>query len=205
MSLLPRSRLPHWGWLLLATVILIIGGTGLTIWVPYRHEQQMIQRINAWRGVVEVESVAPEWLQNLAGEERVKNTKIFERIRLAEVTGPGITDRDIAQFKSLRHLRRLSLHGTNLTDAGLAQLGALTQLRHLDISKTAVTDAGLAHLSRLKNLSGLDLHATAVTDAGLPQLSPLKHLGIVHLDLTHVTDIGVNSLKKALPDCHVVR
>ena len=50
----PRSRfcLSHWGWFLLATVILVISFVGLSNWGHHR-EQQVIQKIEeSWGGIV---------------------------------------------------------------------------------------------------------------------------------------------------------
>jgi len=46
----PRSRfrLPRWGWFLLATVVLVVAEIGLSIWLPYCREQQLIRKIQSW-------------------------------------------------------------------------------------------------------------------------------------------------------------
>jgi hypothetical protein len=64
MTDFPRSRfsLPHWGWFLLGTVVLIIARIGLSIWLPYHREQQVIQRIEAWGGRVSTYTAGPKWL-----------------------------------------------------------------------------------------------------------------------------------------------
>jgi type VI protein secretion system component VasF len=48
----PRSRrhLPHWGWFLLATVVLVVGFIGLSVWLPYHRQQQVVQMIEGWGG-----------------------------------------------------------------------------------------------------------------------------------------------------------
>ena len=40
-------RLPHWGWFLLATVVLVVGFVGLSVWLPYHQEQQVIGMLEA--------------------------------------------------------------------------------------------------------------------------------------------------------------
>jgi type VI protein secretion system component VasF len=40
-------RLPHWGWFLLATDLLVLGYVGLSVWRPYHQEQQVIGMLEA--------------------------------------------------------------------------------------------------------------------------------------------------------------
>lgn len=198
-----RFRLPHWGWFLFATAIL--GGVcgALAVWLPYHREQQIIQKVKSWGGEVLIwENGGPNWLRRLLGD---KPMKVFDRVWSVDLDGRDIADTDLSELGGLTNLRYLHLHDTNVTDAGLARLGALMSLKNLVLSKTAVTDVGLAHLRGLKNLGFLDLHSTTVTDAGLAGLSEMKKLEILLLDGTAVTDDGVTSLKKALPDCDIVR
>ena len=67
-----RSRLPHWGWFLLATVVLVVAGIGLSIWLPWHREQQVIHEIERWGGsACYAGRFAPEWLEQLLGESRM--------------------------------------------------------------------------------------------------------------------------------------
>ena len=80
--------------------------------------------------------------------------------------------------------------------------------RHEDF---AVTKANPARLSRytipvvLPQLQTLGLAGTYVTDAGLKELAALKQLQTLRLDNTKVTDAGIAELKKALPDCKILK
>jgi hypothetical protein len=44
-----------------------------------------------------------------------------------------------------------------------------------------------------------------VTDAGLKELAPLKGLTELYLSRTKATDAGVKELKKALPECKIIK
>lgn len=71
--------------------------------------------------------------------------------------------------------------------------------------KYKLTDAGLVHLKALKKLRVLDLEDTAVTDGALVHLLSLKTLRMLNLRGTQVTDRGVEEIRRALPDCEVIR
>jgi hypothetical protein len=199
-----RSRLPHWGWLLLATVGLAVAAVGLSIWLPRYREQQAIQKIEEWGGQVETRTDDPEWLRNLVGKDRMKDSKLYVRAVTVQLTGQEISDAQIAQLGGLTRLRGLDLRRTAVTDAGLAHLSRLTNLKYLILDRTAITDNGLTHLSRLPVLRTLSLERTAVTDDGLQHLSRLTRLKRLHLGRTTVTDKGVEELQKALPDCEII-
>ena len=51
----------------------------------------------------------------------------------------------------------------------------------------------------------MSLGATQVTDAGLKELKDPKQLTTLFLTDTKVTDAGIADLKKALPNCLIVR
>jgi hypothetical protein len=224
-------RLPQWGWFLLATVLLVVGFLGLSIWLPYHREQQVIQKIEDWGGNVLTERVGPEWLRKCVGADRIKRVGVFERVVEVNLARTKVSDEKVPLLSRLSHLRKLSLAGTAVTDAGVAHLGSLTNLRELWLNWTAVTDAGLNQLNRLPNVESLHLEGTAVTgtgfvpmsgytslrrlfltearvtDAGLTGLSRLTNLRFLHLEdqLTDglITADGIKELRNALPNCNI--
>ena len=197
-------RLPHWCWFLLATLVLVFGGFGLSIWLPYHKERQVMQRIEEWGRQVEAETDSPAWLRRLAGEARLRTLKVFDRtICIESVHGDAVTDASLAHLSGLTNLKVVFLNATAVTDAGLTHLSGLTNLRGLCLDDTAVTDAGLAQLAKLTKLRGLYLNGTAVTDAGLVHLRGLTKLQILSVERTKVTDKGINEFKAALPDCEI--
>jgi Leucine-rich repeat (LRR) protein len=166
---------------------------GLSIWIPYDRERQVIKRIESWGGAVDTYPM-PDWLRQLVGEHRLSMFKVFDRVARVQLSGTSVADAEIAHLTGLANIEALYLNGTKVTDLGLADLRKLTKLDCLTIRGTAVTDSGLAHLGRLKNLELLDLSKTAVTDAGLAHLSGLTNLGWLNLSETGVTDAGLKSL-----------
>src|SRR5258707_15254884 len=89
---LTRPRLPHWGWWRLATIVLVVGFAGFSIWLPWYREQQTIEKIVEWGGQVETRTYDPEWLRDLVGKERMKDAKLFVRAVKVQMTGQEIGD-----------------------------------------------------------------------------------------------------------------
>jgi hypothetical protein len=199
----PRLRLPHWGWLLLATVALVIGFVGLSVWLPWHREQQVLQDVELWGGTVESRTFSPLWLERFLSRDRMRELKIFDRAIIVELPGIEIGDTQIAELTKLTRLDLLDLNKTLITDAGLRDFRRFAKLRDLSLGGTKVTDTGLAQLSKLTNLEFLCLDGTVVTDAGLDHLSNLSSLRQVHVGKTHVTRKGVEAFKTMLPRCHV--
>jgi|SRR5579872_1559875 len=203
----PRSRLrlPHGAWLLLATIVLVVGYLGLSVWLPYHVEQQIVQKIETSGGLVETRIVGPKWLRRLAGEDRVKEFKVLTRVEAVQLLGMENTDAETTYLSGLLNIQKLWLADTAATDASLAHLSGLTNLEELWLKRTKITDAGLPRLSGLKKLRCLSLYGTKVTDSGLVHLSGLTNLELLYLHATPVTDEGIEELQKALPDCKIFR
>jgi hypothetical protein len=173
-----------------ACVLLAIAVGALSLWIPYRREQQAINEIERWGGVVTTYS-GTDWLRRLVGEDRLRAVKVFDRVARVQLSGTSVVDVEIAQLVGLTNIEALYLDGTMVTDHGLADLGKLTNIESLSLRDTAVTDAGLARLGGLANLRVLDLDETNVTDVGLAHLSGLMTLGCLSLCGTGVTGAGL--------------
>src|SRR5437762_14054554 len=85
-------RLPHWSWFLLATAVLVVGCVGLSIWLPFQQEQQLIARVEGSGGHVITSPIGPGWLQSLLGNDRMTEVKVFNRASLVQFEGPRIDD-----------------------------------------------------------------------------------------------------------------
>ena len=75
----------------------------------------------------------------------------------------------------------------------------------VSLGSTPATDDTLRSLQPLSHLMLLFLDFTAVTDAGLVHLHEHKYLCRLEVSYTKVTDAGVAELKRALPNCAVIR
>src|SRR5438093_800025 len=105
--------------------------------------------------------------------------------------GSKLTDADLKQVASLKHLRGMYLFHTRISDAGLKDLAGLGELHTLELSDTAVTDAGLKELARLKQLKNLFLGGTRVTDAGAKVLTEIEGLQWLDFSGTSITNAGL--------------
>ena len=69
----------------------------------------------------------------------------------------------------------------------------------------AVTKAGLKELRHFQGLSELRLDGLPITDADLTDLECMPNLRFLSLWQSGVTDAGIGRLRKALPECLIVR
>jgi hypothetical protein len=227
---LPRAvAVPHWGWFLMLTGVLVLTTLGVSFWWPYHREQDVIRRVEALGGRVEISTDAPRWLRKYLDRERCHFMKVFDRVWLVDLDGTSVDDSDLTCLSGLADPFGLSLRGTRITDAGLEQLGRMPNVATLFLEGTAVSDVGMERVSRLKNLMMLSLDHTRVTerglvhvarlstlielslnhtptnDMGLRQLAGMSELRLVEVRDTDVTDAGVAELKRALPQVGISR
>jgi hypothetical protein len=184
-----RFRLPHWGWFLLAAIVLAVVGIGVSVWLPYRREQRIAEKIQSLGGSVSWNEIKPDGMPSVV-QERLP---VWNRISSASFYDK-VTDAELDRLKWLTDLKYLDLDYTQVNDAGVERLKGLTSLVELELVNTQITDAGLKHLQGLKSLGYLHLDNTQVTDTGLEYLKELHNLVALHLSETQVTDIGLEHL-----------
>jgi hypothetical protein len=124
-------------------------------------------------------------------------------IRLKQAS--TMTDNGLKQMVGREYVTSLNLFNTQVTDAGLKELAGLRNITALDLANTKITDAGLKELASLKEINRLDLEGTQVTDTGLYAIVGLTRLVYLNLHRTRVTDAAIKELRKAIPDCNIVR
>lgn len=69
----------------------------------------------------------------------------------------------------------------------------------------AVDDDAVAILLRFRKLRSLDLRDTQITDEGVRHIAALRRLDQLDIRGTRITDDGLNKLRKALPNCEIIR
>lgn len=67
------------------------------------------------------------------------------------------------------------------------------------------TDTALTGVKDLPQLRRLHLFSKGITDAGLQHLEQLPQLKVLFVEKTQVTEQGILKLRKALPNCKIVR
>ena len=154
---------------------------------------------------------------------------LFNRFLGVNAKRKFVVDADLAQLKEMHHLHTLYLSGKDINGEGLVYLKRLPELRSINLFHTRATDASLVHLQGLQlselttpKCSWTDLglkHWLAatdkptrltfggwrITDAGLVHLKGLTNLLTLILTDTQVTYAGVADLKKALPNCNIIK
>lgn len=116
------------------------------------------------------------------------------------VSGPGL-----AELHKLPQLRSISLKNCQLTPDDMQRLSGLSELDNLGVDHTNVSDEHLAKLTNLPKLRTLWLSKCPVTDEAVKNLSQFTTLHTLYLHGSEVSEHGSKDLKKALPDCQVLR
>jgi hypothetical protein len=202
----PRSRfrLPHWGWFLLPTMLLMgLGLVGQSAWMPYYREQRVILEIQSFGGHVAAETGGPQWLQWLVGKDRLKKVKVFERVSIVALDSKEITAVEIAHLSELTNLRFLQINHTQETDAFLLSASPEQAVQELPMRRKLKVVEVLPQLSKLTSLEDLTLRGTGVRDADLCHLNSMTNLKSIFFYETAVTASGVKKLQKALPKCEI--
>jgi hypothetical protein len=111
-----------------------------------------------------------------------------------------ILSEDAVKFLSqFKYLRSLTLSSTGITDKDLAQIKTLTLLRILILGRNQFKGPGLLNLKDMKNLERLSLNDTGLTDAAIPQLEAINHLkkiSVLNLKGTALTTQGYEKITR---------
>lgn len=173
-----RIRMTPGRWLLAVTIAAILTAATVVM-VGYAHRMALIGRIEYLHGLVETETVSPDWLLSLLGKERVRGFEPIVGVDLGSVANavrqvdpelprhlPPIGDKQLRVLRGLSSLRKLNLNEGNITDAGLAHLRDLRQLEELGLCGTQVSRQGILRLvEHMPHLKTLWLDAALLTDA----------------------------------------
>lgn len=218
-----KSRIPHWGWWLVATVLIVLPLVGIRLWAIERQAVIVGEIDNkgitiASGGLLEhlAREYASHEMSRWARASRSSVGLLYEdhayHLPVKEVHGFSFwetaygartpqTDDDLLPLAGVTNLTLLLIDGDvvpkwHITDEGMNHVAKLSSLRWLYLRGVEITDEGLSQLKALRSLEGLDLARTPITDAGLTQLSGLANLKWLHLPETRITDIGLLELIK---------
>lgn len=129
----------------------------------------------------------------------------LHQLELLSIKNTRITDRGMGYVREMSRLAYLDVSGTRVTDEGLGKLATLPSIRTLLLSGTAVTAEGLRDFRSLPELKTLDLSYTQVTDVQVPILRQAANLRTLNLSGTAITEGGWAELRRALPQCDIIR
>lgn len=143
-----RYRLPHWGWILSVSIVLLVGAIVLSIWMPIYQAEQAVKKIASLGGrIVGMDKQGgPEWLRSLVGDQRMEARY---RVHSVDLSRSAITNNDLAPLGALENLQTLYLNGTAVSDNGLMRWRGMKKLRALYLYDTAVTDKAVTELKRV--------------------------------------------------------
>ena len=122
--------------------------------------------------------------------------KRMTKLETLRLNNTSISDAGIVHLATMNKLNWLFLRGTSTSDAGLRHLERLTNLSLLDLGDCKVSDEGIAHLKGLAGLSSLNLSGTKTSDAGIEHLIGLTNLTSLNLDKTTVSDAALRHVKR---------
>lgn len=92
-----------------------------------------------------------------------------------------------------------------LTDDDVSKLTGLSGLRELDLTGTPITSGSVSKLRALGRLERLWLDRTLINDDCVPALASLNKLKKLSLVDTKLNDLSLETLRKDLGDCEIVR
>ena len=159
------------------------------------------QRSLAVVAAVSVAEANAEQAKAIAEIKRLGGTVALDKqspdkpVTFVLLSGPKVTDADLAVLKGLSRLQNLALCETQITDAGLKNLEGLKRLQMLSLINSKVTDAGLEYLKGLSQLRRLFLNGTQVAGTGLKYLEGLSQLQMLMLDESKATGVGLEHLR----------
>ena len=104
---------------------------------------------------------------------------------------------DISVLSGLTNLTDLGLNSNQISD--ISALSGLTNLEVLILDCNQISD--ISALSGLTNLENLYLHNNKISD--ISALSGLTNLTYLGLWSNQISDADIESLKSALPNCHI--
>src|SRR5258708_779938 len=122
-----KSRILHWGWFLIGTMLIIFTFAVIRFGLPVYRQQQVIADFKT-RGLVVKALDEPTWLPGWISQDwKVALSSGFE----IDPHWQEFDDEDLIHVANLTKLQKLLLNKTNITDAGLSHLAKLTNLKDL--------------------------------------------------------------------------
>lgn len=203
-----KSRVPKVRWLVLATVVLVVGGAGLRWWTA-RTTIREIHRLGGSTALSSSSWIPPALHTVLALDVNIDQLdfhgttvpdEFFKRLgnvhslQIAVFRKCTVSDAALKRFRDVPTLVELALDECQATDATAEALTELRQLRMLSLPRTKITDAAIPEIAKLSELTYLGLSHTAVGDKELESLKGLSKLRWLDLSHTDVTDTGLEKL-----------
>ena len=135
-----------------STIMKGISETGLSV--------KLLSQDNGW-----VEAGVP--FGSVISQDQLSSLQsASEQITWLNLSNCELTDNDLDQVKTLKHLTRLRIHGNEITSDGIRRLGSLKFLESLNLTDTNVDDEIFDLLPNFPQLKNLYLWQSKVTREG---------------------------------------
>ncbi len=152
----------------------------------------------------------------LVTDSGVEALASLSNLRELTLGGNKLTDAGLQPLRQLPNLTYLDLGGEQREDSGiwsvsfaqpgLEAIATLKHLRRLRLEDTMITARGLVTIGSLPQLESLDLHdCERIGDDAVPILASMRALRSVDLTGTKITAAGLEKLRRAKPDCRILK
>ena len=131
-----------------------------------------------------------EQLNQIGARAQVNEDGNMFKLDCGNIKMPADLLKHLGQFK---HLKNLNLSGTGVTDKDLVHVKSMKELNALDLSRNPIKGSGLKNLSEMTALGVLNLSSTSLNDQALPHLEAITHLKqirVLNLENTLLTTKG---------------
>jgi len=142
---------------------------------------------------------------NLTGP-KVAKLKVLLRLRELHITAMVGAVEVLKCLRGSKNIQTLIINHCRLTDADLDVLTTMPTLEVLHLAENdGITDEGLKTLAKIKDLKQLYIAGTKISPACVDTLMTMKKLKILSLGMALWPEKECDRLKKALPECKVIR
>jgi hypothetical protein len=142
--------------------------------------------------------------KNEPGDDVMKLLGNCKKLRELDIAHTDAGDATAKALSTLP-LKKLTAYNTKFTDVGLADIAKL-KLAEAHIGGYDMGDKGVEAFAGQTQMNSLQFaYARGVTDKSVKTLSSLTGLTYLSLFMTSITPQGFEELKKALPNCKVVK
>ena len=120
--------------------------------------------------------------QTLPTDQDVHELRGLSRLERIHLTGPGITDRALADLAGMKSMHAIILRDTSIAGPGLRHLATLPRLKSLELIGGAIGDEALTSIGEMKQIQELWLKGVPITDEGMKRLAGLTQLRVLSLE-----------------------
>lgn len=181
------------------TIGLVILGTWLRYFEPYRHAMIAVREVNG--SATFLPPAKNTWRRSFY------DCAVAAGIReeyLAPITMLSVQDGQehrkinvdwLRRVRPLQDVSFLTIYGARLGDAEMKEIATLKKLTMLHLGECQITADALLRLADMPELNGFMAGDSSITDDGLANLRGCKNLWVLSVSNTYITDVGLQHLK----------